>query len=456
MTKPIDEATVVADFRDGTRTTQFGRSYEFGMKDGRPFIRIAFGDRPPETFNVDYTLGFKRYQGYLSKQSDGTIYVLPIFWHVESRRWLDWKELAPVPDQAHNLRQIWNVNCFNCHATNLRQGFDVKTKRYETTWTEMGIGCEACHGPGGEHAALMEAWQRDPVSKPSYDRSVKNRDLGSILKIFSPRTSGPRPVYDTCSYCHANKTNVFTGFRGGASYGDFAIPFLISTPIPKNDFQGEFWPDGRPNRFNRPQALTLSGCFKAGAIACTNCHAAHGSPYPHSLKVDITQGRNGDRLCTQCHSTVKANDTATALEKHTFHNADSAGSRCINCHMSDVNWRMLIRRRDHTYQPPVPEMTVAYGVPNSCTTCHDDRTPEWAARQMDQWWGDRERRKTVMALADTMYRAGSGDPAVIPSLVMPWIDRRACSCAPAPSSSSSSSPKDRRLRRLLRARHRSG
>ena len=45
----------------------------------------------------------------------------------------------------------------------------------------------------------------------------------------------------------------------------YALPFLISAPIPDNDLQGEFWPDGRPNRFNRPQALTLSGCFKAGA-----------------------------------------------------------------------------------------------------------------------------------------------------------------------------------------------
>ena len=48
--------------------------------------------------------------------------------------------------------------------------------------------------------------------------------------------------------------------------------------------------------------------------------------------------------------------------------------------MSDVNWRLLIRRRDHTFQPPVPEMTAAFGVPNACTTCHDDRSPEWAAR----------------------------------------------------------------------------
>ena len=98
---------------------------------------------------------------------------------------------------------------------------------------------------------------------------------------------------------------MFVGFKGGDRYEDYALPFLISEPIPDNDLQGEFWPDGRPNRFNRPQALTLSGCFKAGAIACTSCHVAHGSRNAFSLKVNINQGRNGDALCTQCHSTPK-------------------------------------------------------------------------------------------------------------------------------------------------------
>ncbi len=94
---------------------------------------------------------------------------------------------------------------------------------------------------------------------------------------------------------------MFVGFKGGDSFADYALPFLISEPIPENDLQGEFWPDGRPNRFNRPQALTLSGCFKAGAVTCTSCHVAHGSRNEHSLKVNIYQGRNGDALCTQCH-----------------------------------------------------------------------------------------------------------------------------------------------------------
>ncbi len=431
MTKPIGEATVVGDFSEGTRFADHGRAFAFGRTDGKPYIKVTFGKGAPQTFQVDYTLGHKRYQGYLSKLPDGRIYVLPAFWHIESKRWVDWKEITPIPDDAHDLRQIWNTNCFNCHATNLAQGFDVATRRYETTWTEMGIGCEACHGPGRPHVELMSGWEKDPATKPAYDNSAKNRELSSILKIFSPRSAPPRQTYDTCSYCHGNKQNIFLGFRGGDRYEDYAIPFLISEPIPANDLQGEFWPDGRPNRFNRPQALTITGCFKSGEAVCTSCHVAHGSRNPFSLKLNITQGRNGDLLCTQCHTTLVKGPKPTAvkpladaeIEKHTFHQAASAGSRCITCHMSDVNWRLLIRRRDHTFQPPVPEITAAFGVPNACTTCHDDQSPEWAVRQMDQWWGNGIRRKASLALADTMYRAGSGDATVLPDLARFAVDR---------------------------------
>src|SRR5262245_18423277 len=233
------------------------------------------------------------------------MFVLPVFWHIESRRWLDWKEITPVPDGAHDVRQIWNVNCFNCHGTNIVQGFDVATRRYRTTWTEMGIGCEACHGPGREHVTLMDRWEKNPASKPAYDTSSKNRQLSDTLKTFSTRSSDPRRVFDTCAYCHGNKNNVFVGFRAGDRYEDFALPFIVSGAIPDNDRQGEFWPDGRPNRFNRNQALMLSGCFQASAIACTNCHVAHGSRFEHSLKVNIYQGQSGDTLCTQCHATQK-------------------------------------------------------------------------------------------------------------------------------------------------------
>lgn len=450
MTRPVAEAAILGDFSPTATLSAHGRSYAFGTRQGKPFVTMRAAGRAVKTHSVDYTLGSKRFQGYLSTLPDGRMYVLPVFWHVEAKRWLDWKETTPIPDGAHDLKQIWNVNCFNCHATNLDRGYVPAGATYKTTWTELGIGCEACHGPGRTHVALMKTWEQDPKSIPTYSSRATNRQLGETLKIFSPRSADARRTFDTCGYCHGNKRNLFTDFEAGDRYEDHAVPFLLSEPLPEFDAQGEFWPDGRPNRFNRTQALTLSGCFKAGAITCTNCHLAHGaSNNAFSLKVDVTSGRTGDVLCTQCHQgpadagaagdrqsplariTSRTPDALEStqpwsdaeLSRHSFHQADSAGSRCINCHMSDVNWRLLMRRRDHTFQSPVPETSAAFGVPNACTTCHDDKTPEWAAGQMDAWWGDSARRKKSATLATTMYAAGIGDITTVPALASLAVDR---------------------------------
>lgn len=419
MTRGAAQSEILGDFRAGTHLEKNGRAYDMFSRDGRYFITVRRRGTDPETFEVHYTLGARRFQGYLSKLPDGRIYVLPAFWHVETNQWVDFKEITPLPDDEHDYRQIWNVNCFNCHATNLARNFDRQTLTFGTTWTEMGIGCEACHGPGGDHIRLTEEWEVNPVSKPAYDTSTKNRHLGKFLRIFSPRTAGRRQVFDMCGYCHGNKTNYFPGFKPGDIYEDYALPFLISEPIPREDPQGDYWPDGRPTRFNRPQALTASGCFMKGQAVCTDCHRGHGSPHDHALKLPLELS---DGLCTQCHKLLSE---GTALRSHTRHAPESAGSRCVECHMSDVNWRLLNRRRDHTFSPPVPELTAAYGTPNPCTTCHDERTPEWAAQKMDEWFGpeDRARRSAAVARADVMYRAGSGDPSAVEPLSRILSDR---------------------------------
>src|SRR5262249_16697265 len=96
MTKPIAEARVEGD--SGARFEANGRSYVTERRDGRYYIPISHNRRPAEKFEVHYPLGARRFQGYLSKLPDGRIYVLPAFWHNESRRWVDWKEITPIPD----------------------------------------------------------------------------------------------------------------------------------------------------------------------------------------------------------------------------------------------------------------------------------------------------------------------------------------------------------------------
>ena len=129
MTRPVAEATVLGDFSPDAAQRPRPRLRASARRTASPLVTVRAGDRPAETYRVDYTLGSKRLQGYLSTLPDGRMYVLPVFWHVESRRWLDWKETTPIPDGAHDMKQIWNVNCFNCHATNLDRGYAAGRRR---------------------------------------------------------------------------------------------------------------------------------------------------------------------------------------------------------------------------------------------------------------------------------------------------------------------------------------
>ena len=47
--------------------------------------------------------------------------------------------------------------CADCHSTNLDKSFDPDTISYHTTWSEMNVSCEACHGPASEHVKWAEA-----------------------------------------------------------------------------------------------------------------------------------------------------------------------------------------------------------------------------------------------------------------------------------------------------------
>ena len=50
--------------------------------------------------------------------------------------------------------------CAECHSTGVRKNYDAANDRFATTWAEISVGCETCHGQGSRHAA----WARDQKS----------------------------------------------------------------------------------------------------------------------------------------------------------------------------------------------------------------------------------------------------------------------------------------------------
>ncbi len=168
------EDAVLGDFGDA-HLTHFGVTSTFSRRDGRFIVRTDGPDGTLRDYEVAYTFGVDPLQQYLVRFSDGRVQALALAWDTRpegqgGQRWFHLYPEEPIPheDLLHwtALQQNWNHMCASCHSTNLRKGYDAGADRFQTTWSEIDVSCEACHGPGSVHAewgrALQEGTRYDP------------------------------------------------------------------------------------------------------------------------------------------------------------------------------------------------------------------------------------------------------------------------------------------------------
>src|SRR5258708_7735285 len=154
-------AAVLGDFNN-TTFTKDGVVTTFLRRDGRFFLRTAGPDGRPGEFEIAFTVGVAPLQQYLVQMPRGRLQAFGIVWDTRpaaagGQRWFDLypgQEL-PAGDPLHwtGIQQTANFMCIDCHATNPRNNLDAAANAYSSSWTEVGGGCEACHGPGGGHVA---------------------------------------------------------------------------------------------------------------------------------------------------------------------------------------------------------------------------------------------------------------------------------------------------------------
>jgi predicted CXXCH cytochrome family protein len=116
-------------------------------------------------------------------------------------------------------------------------------------------------------------------------------------------------------------------------------------------------------------------------IKCFSCHDVHGT----ENTADLLKPANV--LCLECHGPGSPNGPhTTRIEQHTHHRAGSTGGECIACHMPQIEQTIAdINVRSHTFRFIPPAETDQYKIPNSCTTCHKDKTNAWAEQQLKTW-----------------------------------------------------------------------
>ena len=160
-----DDATVLGNF-DGASLTHFGVTSTFTKKDGKYWIRTAGPDGKLADYEVLYTFGVAPLQQYLVAFPNGRFQAPPLAWDTRPKseggqRWFSLQpdEAIPPGDLLHwtGVAGNWNQMCAACHSTDLRKHYDMKTDRFATSWSEISVGCEACHGPGSNHVASAKA-----------------------------------------------------------------------------------------------------------------------------------------------------------------------------------------------------------------------------------------------------------------------------------------------------------
>src|SRR5262245_10127913 len=376
------EATVLGDF--GDRRFAYGSiTSTFFRRAGKFMVRTDGPDGKLADFEIKYTFGVRPLQQYLIELPGGRLQALSIAWDARSReaggqRWyhLYPNERIDFRNELHWTRrqQNWNFMCADCHSTNVRKNYDAAADRYATTWSEINVACEACHGPGSRHVAWAQAsgWRRmwDRTVGRGLTVALRERqgvqwtiDSGSgLAKRSAPRTTAVE--LGVCAQCHARRSQISSDYVPGRPWLDHYVPALLTSPL--------YWADGQQRDEVYTWGSFLESRMHAAGVTCSDCHE------PHSQKLRA----EGNQVCARCHAAAKY-DAAT----HHLHRQGGRGAECAGCHMPVARYMLVDPRHDHSLRVPRPDQSVALGVPNACTNCHADQKSEWAAAQVQAWYG---------------------------------------------------------------------
>ena len=388
MIQRASAASVHGDFTAGAITLR-GRQYGVRARDGQFFITESELAGRQQEHRIDYTLGSRRIQHYLTTIDHGKIVVMAPSWDVQRREWFHNTDIIRPDEDDRLVVQQWNKQCVGCHVSRQEQHYDPTTRTYATAWTDFGTSCERCHGPGRAHVAERT---RATIVRPT--------------RLSADAATG------VCAQCHSLRTAINPDYAAGDSYYDAFVPTLEYAPYarPHASQDPPYWADGRPRRFsNDAIGLWQSQCYLKGGATCTTCHAD-----PHLPNVDQNPQlapAASNAMCAKCHGPI-----AQAAADHSRHRAASTGTSCVECHMPKTVASIKATIRDHTIGVPAPKNTVKFAIPNACTECHKDKAASWAVQTMSKWWPD-GRRARLVARAEAFSAARAGKAEAIDALI---------------------------------------
>ena len=315
--------------------------------------------------------------------------VFPFAWLIEDRKWFPVHSTFLRDPKLAPTQHSWNVNCIKCHATGGQPRPDRSIGGLDTRMGDIGISCEACHGPAEEHVRLNQ----NPIRR--YQARMEGNGDASIV---NPAKLGKAASAQVCGQCHGIKWIPSSenfhqegfSFRPGQDL-DASTPVVRPTRWREQTFlqaglrqnprfiEEHYWPDGMVRVSGRDFNGTVEApCYQKGEMTCLSCHSMH------SAKSNVSQmavGKDSNEGCLQCHSAMRGK-----VEEHTHHKAGSTGNECYNCHMPHTTYGLLKAIRSHQISSPTVISSLRTGRPNACNLCHLDRSLDWTADKLAEWY----------------------------------------------------------------------
>ncbi|AHL74341.1 cytochrome C [Stutzerimonas stutzeri] len=413
------DETVKGDFND-SRFTYNGVTSRFYRKGDGFFVLTDNAAGELEEFEVTHTFGIYPLQQYLIDFPNGRKQVLGIIWDTRPKEegGQRWYHLFPdSPSMSHGEPAVtskdplhwtgiyfnWNSRCASCHSTDLKKGYASSENRYDTQWSEISVGCEACHGPATSHLAWVSQQEGSRQSHAGFGVSLVDEGIWKTVQDISQgdatsptlKRSGPRAdvQMQQCASCHSRRLELGQP-DPRISYYDTHLLSLLEPPL--------YHADGQVRDEVFEWGSFLQSKMHHEGVTCSNCHN------PHSLHLKA----EGNALCTQCHSAAVFD-----APKHHNHPTESTGSFCVNCHMPSTTFMGVDTRRDHSLRIPRPEQSAAVGAPDACTQCHSDQDAAWAQSNIESWLNATGKKLAKHPFAEAFHAADSGHADAGPQLL---------------------------------------
>ena len=409
--------SVLGDFADA-RFAKDGVASTFFKLGDKFMVRTDGPDGKLTDYEIEYTFGLYPLQQYLIPFPGGRYQVLPIAWdsRPKSAGGQRWFHLAPghqvdYKDPLHwtGVYNNWALQCAECHSTNLHKGYDAASMTYKTTFSEINVACEACHGPASTHVDW--ASRAKPPYSAKEDKGLISLNTrwqeawhfpGNDAK-FAVRDKSAAPAgMNSCAACHARRATLNEDRTPGVTLEDSHRLALLTAP--------NYHADGQQREEVYVWGSFLQSRMYQNGVTCMDCH----EPHAQMLRAE------GNALCTRCHAAAKFD-----VPKHHRHKAGGKGAQCVTCHMPTQDYMVIHARQDHSLRIPRPDLSLMLGSPNACTQCHTDKKSQWAVAAMDKWYGKTWRERPHYG--STLHAGQTQGVAAVPSL----LDLAASPTAPA-------------------------